>query len=78
VWLALAGPAGAHVLVADLVVSAIGVEPATEWLPGESVSHLIREQCGRRVDMRATHWCVGMVTCFPASQASRRSGRTPC
>ncbi|KAI8475905.1 MAG: hypothetical protein J3K34DRAFT_390491 [Monoraphidium minutum] len=33
VWLALAGPGGGRVLGADLVVSAIGVEPATEWLP---------------------------------------------
>jgi hypothetical protein len=34
VWLALGGPEGRHALGADLVVSAIGVEPATEWLPG--------------------------------------------
>lgn len=33
-WLALAGPEGHQLLGADLVVSAIGVEPATEWLPG--------------------------------------------
>ncbi|GBF99943.1 hypothetical protein Rsub_12636 [Raphidocelis subcapitata] len=32
-WVALAGPEGRTVMGADLVVSAIGVEPATEWLP---------------------------------------------